>query len=61
MDTKELIEAYLAAAGSQDFVRLGQLVHPDATFDGTVQAGPVPGGGFRLVVELPIRSRVPAE
>ena len=38
MDTKELIEAYLAAAGSQDFVRLGQLVHPDATFDGTVQA-----------------------
>ena len=32
-----------------------------ALFDGTVQAGPVPGGGFRLVVELPIRPRVPAE
>lgn len=29
-----------------------------ALFDGTVQAGPVAGGGFRLAVELPIESPV---
>ena len=31
-----------------------------ALFDGTVQAEPVPGGGFRLTVELPIGPPVAA-
>ena len=38
MDTRQLIEAYVAAASGKDFDRLQELIHPDATFDGTVQA-----------------------
>ena|SRR6478609_5276341 len=37
MDTRQLIEAYVVAASDKDFDRLEQLIHPDATFDGTVQ------------------------
>ncbi len=34
---RELVTEYVAAAGDQRFDRLAELVHPDATFDGTVK------------------------
>jgi hypothetical protein len=37
MDTRQLALDYVTAAGSGDFDRLTELVHPDATFTGTVK------------------------
>src|SRR4029453_5096345 len=34
---RELVREYVSAAGAQRFDRLAELVHPDATFDGTVK------------------------
>ena len=34
---KELVREYVGAAGDKRFDRLAQLVHPEATFDGTVK------------------------
>jgi SnoaL-like domain len=35
---RELVREYVAAAGDKRFDRLAELVHPDATLDGTVKA-----------------------
>jgi hypothetical protein len=35
---RELVTEYVIAAGQKRFDRIAELVHPDATFDGTVQA-----------------------
>ena len=34
---KELVREYVSAAGDKRFDRLAELVHPDATFEGTVK------------------------
>jgi hypothetical protein len=35
---RELVTEYVTAAGDKRFDRIAELVHPDATFDGTVKA-----------------------
>jgi SnoaL-like domain len=35
---RELVREYISAAGDKRFDRLAELVHPDATLDGTVKA-----------------------
>ena len=35
---RELVLEYVQAAGARRFDRLAEMVHPDATFDGTVKA-----------------------
>jgi hypothetical protein len=35
---RELVGEYVSAAGDKRFDRLAELIHPDATFDGTVKA-----------------------
>lgn len=35
---RELVMEYVTAAGDKRFNRIAELVHPDATFDGTVKA-----------------------
>lgn len=35
---REMVEEYAAAVSDGDFARLAELVHPDATFGGTVTA-----------------------
>jgi hypothetical protein len=34
---RELVGEYVSAAGEKRFDRLAELIHPDATFDGTVK------------------------
>jgi SnoaL-like domain len=38
-NVRDLVIEYVSAAGDKRFDRLEELVHPDATMDGTVKAG----------------------
>lgn len=62
MTVGEVAEAYTAAVSRGDFVRLAELIHPDATFDGTVTR-PVAGReafvqGFRNLSPVTVRTDV---
>jgi hypothetical protein len=62
MSAHALVEAYAAAVSEGDFDRLGELVHGDATFDGTV-ANEVRGAeafvqGFRNLRPITLRTEV---
>lgn len=62
MSTQRLVDDYVEAVSAGDFGRLAELVHPDATFGGTVVKETIGADafvqGFRNLGPITLRSEV---
>jgi len=62
VSVRELVREYVSAAGDKRFDRLAELVHPDATFDGTVKVRTKGAEafvqGFRNLAPILVRNEV---